>query len=699
MDLRALEADYVPPNQGCAVPMIPNKPEGCPSLNNKFYEPYVYRTGEMAKSSDIFIPCCKPTQCDATDMECRADLDSSWTARVIRFADAAQVISTTLVTVFTGVRNFTDTQKNNLDKFYRLHKDQHEEATLKMKELMDIGAVLQNDLQRCVKVMITVTDEGPAPLIKAAITPRGRPFDVMRAEAVGSGCASLERLLSIARREFYPRYIELANRLKANANQNRYGQGNRKEADTYVYKIWETLRVGMERLSNRARTLNISTISFYMLTAVPFLYTSVLTVGSVVPAVLLAQDKLAMLSRCMKLFCHFTQIPGVFIGTGIVLTNKLMVYVKQKKNQTKLEDNVAKGAMTFFTLMEKLISHNTVVATGVAAMGMTKAAGTKMVQQTGALLAQSVQAVADLGDNATIGLMAQTIQGIIMFIMTIMSSTIWKAVGMTCKAATKITGATVEGTAALASGAGTFLGGMGHLTSQLYSAAGRTLGFGLGTVGNAADMLGTKVQDLMDVFSADKEILQTLSQQGDQVETTLETLNQSLMTILGVTTEGVRDNIVDVLNTSFTPEKVKGVETLFRDFFQTHTVELKILFTVWAVAYGTWSWFQPVNDDELEKGISAILKESNADDDWRLRDPTNYVEKYNRIIPRPPANFVYQQCLREDPERSEECLARVREWTGLRVEEDEKPPAYRGSARRCSRRRGSARRARRRSRK
>lgn len=695
MDEEYLKEDYIPENKGCNIPMIAAVPGGCPDVDGMHYEPYVFRTQKMAQTSDTFVPCCKKSRCKVDDIACRSELENAWVARVVRFSDTAQFISNTLFTSLGSLQQFTTMYQPQLDAFFRIHKDQHEEATLKMNELIEIGAIIRRDLQHCVNVFITLTDEGPNPIPVASVTPRGRLFEIMRAEAVSSGCGSLERLLAIARSDFYPRYMELVDRLRANSASNRYGNQRRKRPDTYSEKVWAFALRNLERLSNQAQSLNVSTVSFYMLTVVPFLYTSILTMGVAVPAVLLAKDKLTMLARCMKLFCHFTQIPGLFVGLGILLTNKLTLYLQQRKSKQKLQDDVANGAMTFFTLMEKLIHLNPVAATGIAALGFTKAAGAKIVRVSSDMLAQTVTKVADLGDQAGISFMAQTMQGILMFIMTILSSSIWKAVGMTCKTATKVTAATVEGTAALASGAGTFLSGMSHLTSQLYNAAGQTVGFGLGAVGTAADTLGDKVKDFMDIFKTDKDILNNLSNQDIKVEETLESLNGSLVSILGVTSEGLRDNIIDVLNTAFDPKKVKEVEALFRDGFKNYKVEMQIVFTVWAVAYGTWSWFQPVNDSAFDKSISAILKDTQTEmADWDARTATDYAKRFNRIVPRPPANFVYQQCLHEDLSRHDICLDRVQQWTGLtfqpKSDKESLPPAYDETPRR---RRGSARRA------
>lgn len=687
-----LQREYVPHYSGCEIPMDPYLPEGCRAEKGMHYEPYVYRSGKMAEISDTFVPCCKATTCKKDDIACRSKLENDWIARVVRFSDSAQFMSNLITSALGSVVQFTESHKTKLDSFFKEHKDQHEDATLAMQNLIKIGDIIQRDLQKCVNVFITMTEEGDTPVNVAAVMPRGRTFAIMRAEAVASGCGSLERLLAIARREFYPLYVELMDRLTANAGMRRYSDEKKRIAKSYIYNAWSKTLDALNVLYTQVRKLNIATVSFYMLTFVPFLYTFVLTTSVAVPAVLQAKDKLTALSRCMKLFCHFTQIPGLFVGLGIVLTNKINMYFKTKESKEKLNDQVAMGAVTFFTLMEKLIKINPVAAAGIAELGKFKAKGARIISE-------SIQKVADLGDSATVSFMKQTIQGIIMFIMTILSSSIWKAIGMTCKTATKVTAATVQGTAALASGAGTFVSGISYLTSQIYNAAGQTVGYGLGTVGNAADMLGDKVRDFMDIFSDDKTILQNLANEDFKVEGQLENLNDAILKVLGVSSEGLAkglgDNVVGVLNMAFDPTKVQAVEKLFRNAATEYKVEFQIVFFVWAVAYGTWSFFQPIDDSAFDKTLSAIFKESQTEiDDWRVQSETDYALKFNRIIPRPPPEFVYQQCLREDSNRHDLCLKRVKDWSGLdytdELEESEQPPAYSASSP-SRRRRNSAR--------
>jgi hypothetical protein len=166
-------------------------------------------------------------------------------------------------------------------------------------------------------------------------------------------------------------------------------------------------------------------------------------------------------------------------------------------------------------------------------------------------------------------------------------------------------------------------------------------------------------------------------------------MNDSISTLLGLSVEGATDVTSSALDSIFDPSKIKAVEEYIRSVFTEFGGEIRIMLLVMSVVYGTWTWFQPVTDPD--QGLSSVL----VDNDVEVRAPTAFIQKYGRIIPRPPPNFVYQQCLQSDVSRHQECVDRVTAWTGVpqKVISNQNPPPYPEGAAGLSRRhRGSARR-------
>ena len=679
-----ITAEYKPRGI-CKDPMNPYSPAGClPG-----FEPFVYRSADMVKSGDTFDPCCKNTGCNPSDTACLQKVDNRWSARVLRFADTAQYLITKLTRDIENIKSHVNDNKFTLETVFQANAELHQQATTKLQEYFEITSVIIRDLQRCLSVLTEIVDDDKR-IAKAAVTPRGRAFDIMRAEAVGSGCASLESLLAIARTEYYPRFTSLKEILTNSIQGYRRTKKNSFETHAFA-RIFGKIVDTLSEIKFSISKVGIQTFAFYALTVVPFLYTSVFAIGTFAPAMLLASDRLTMLTRCLKLFCHFTQLPGLVIGLGVVLSNKMLVYFRHRQNQQKIDKEVDQGAVTFFSVLEKLVINNPTAAASIASMGALQA-GARAVTFTAANI--SKVAVASLGNNPQIGFLCQIMQGILMFFMSILSSSIWKTIGFACKATVKLAAPAVEGTASIVGGTATLLSGFGHLTSQIYNAAGQTAGYGLEKVGTAANILGDKLGTFMDSFHVDAEIRGKLMSTDAALEKTLSGINESILRLLGVTAESLNSLTMDKIQNVFEPDNVLMVENFISNSFQQYKVELQLIMILLPIIYGTWTWFQPKTEND---GLSAATDPSKEIDvDWADRKGTEYVNKFGRIIPRPPINFVYQQCLHEDPNRAGICKTRAQEWSGFKVDdapvqENEAPPAYPGARSSSSRRSGSSR--------
>ena len=186
MDDLYLQSEYIPRNNSCQMVMDPFTPEGC----QPGYEPYVHRTKEMLQSSDEFIPCCKKIYCDSKS-DCKLQADMRWTKRVLRFADSARTLCNILMEDVANIERFTKYYQLKLNIAFQQDPESHKQATEKLQQFYHVATVVHRDLDRCVKAMTIVVDEGADARPKPSVVPLGRDFDAMRAEAVGTGCASL----------------------------------------------------------------------------------------------------------------------------------------------------------------------------------------------------------------------------------------------------------------------------------------------------------------------------------------------------------------------------------------------------------------------------------------------------------------------------------------------------------------------------
>ena len=662
--------------QKCEIPMNPDLPAGCQSG----WEPYVYRSEKMLDSGDTFDPCCKRSV--------DGDSDRRWRARVLRFSDTAQYLINKLSTDMEGINSLVNDVENKgkLETFFKNNKDIHESATEQLQEYFKVTAVVLRDLQHCTSVLTTIVD-GDKRVATASIIPSGRTFDVMRAESVASGCGSLERLISIARAEYEPRFQSVLSILSTSINQPRPLDVKRTKPKGYGYaNLWNNLVENFSIMSANISKVGIQTFAFYTLTVIPFLYTSAFTLLTVAPALLLAHDKITMFTRCLKLFCHFTQLPGLVVGLGIALSNKISLYFQNKNNETELNKKLAKGEITFFSVIEQMVAMNPLGAATIASLGA--------VQFTAKF---GENAVASLGKTPQIGVLYQIMQGIIMFFMTIVSSSIWKTIGFACKTTVKLAAPVVEGTSSLVGGAATFFGGFSHLATQMYNAAGQTVGYAFEKTGNVADSLAQSIGTFMDSFSDDKDIRDKLLIDDAKIENALEAMNNGIFRIIGRSLDSLNDNLQPLLE----PKNVEQIQEYLISAFAQYQTEVQFLLFLLPIIYGTWTWFQPKDENG---GLSAYFSMSKETE----RAPTNYVNKFGRIIPRPPINFVFQQCLHGDEARIALCTKRAEEWSGQSISQLEssleesslesslksfigQPPPYSGARSSSSRRSGSSR--------
>lgn len=375
-------------DRACPVIFDPKQKSGCPDG----YDPYIFRPMSNANKG-VFTPCCKARDCSTGD--CVSQAETLWTKRVVKFFNMAQKLIVEINSDIQTIEHLTKTNQDALNSYFGSNPAAHEQATAQLVDYNRYATVVVNDLNHCLSIMGTLVDNKSSLLPTVQLLTSSEAFAKSRAEAVLSGCGSMEAIMSVVNTGYKQRLLAVVGSLKKATGKK----------PSLVKRVF-LLNV-LDDVKRKLREISITSISFYMLTVVPFLYTTVVIAATQASTAL--QSNLTVLSRSVQLLCHFSNIPGLVLGSGVLLLNKMVVYFEAKKSKKQLDDEIAKGAVTFFTVLEKMITLNPIAAAGISAMGLMQTGGSVILQYAN-------NSVAKLSNNAEVNYMAELMKGIILFL-------------------------------------------------------------------------------------------------------------------------------------------------------------------------------------------------------------------------------------------------------------------------------------------
>lgn len=236
--------------------------------------------------------------------------------------------------------------------------------------------------------------------------------------------------------------------------------------------------------------------------------------------------------------------------------------------------------------------------------------------------------------------------------MTMVSSSIWKGLGLACRAAAQIAAPVVSGTAAIIQGAVELGSGVGHLTAQIYRTIATAAGAAGSQVGSGANYLANRLSDFTDNALEETDVkssLDTIKNADNKLTENLKRYNDLIYSSIG----GAGDLTLNILN---------EVEKVFRGNLDSNLI--KVMFTVMMVAFGLWTLFQnPKNADGADdRRINALFEKVDDRTEPFLDDS---LIKQSRVIPRPKPDLVYQYCMNHTLKDRDPCVAQAKSWSGV----------------------------------